>query len=217
MRNPIRPLSLPLAACAAVLALSAQAASPPAAERMAPLAEGSLMTYHRSSSGSFGSFDGPVTWTLGSSAWQGRPVAASTSAVGTSLYEPGTLALLAILDAKGAPVASYDPPIDYRWPMQVGNSWQSRHTMTVHATGRAIVLDFDWKVEAWEEIKVPAGTFQAYRVSWTNSLGETETRWTAPATGVDVVKRHVERSAAHPQGPGVLDAELLARRMPGHP
>lgn len=217
MQNPTRRASFLLAACAAVLVLSAHAATPPAAERMAPLAEGSLLTYHRVSSGSFGSFDGPVTWTVGSSSWQGRQVAASTSAVGTSLYDPATLALLAVLDPNGNPVASYDPPIDYRWPMQVGNAWHSRHTMTVHASGRAVVLDFDWKVEAWEEIKVPAGTFQAYRISWTNSLGETETRWTAPATGVDVVKRHVERSAAHPQGPGVLDAELLARRMPGRP
>jgi hypothetical protein len=87
--------------------------------------------------------------------------------------------------------------------------------MTVHATGRAVPIEFDWNVEAWEEVKVPAGTFHAYRLSWTNSLGESETRWTAPAAGVDIVKRHAERSPAHPQGAGVLDAELLARRVPG--
>jgi hypothetical protein len=31
-----------------------------------------------------------------------------------------------------------------------------------------------------------------------------------------MVKRHVERTAAHPQGAGVLDAELLSVKLPGH-
>jgi hypothetical protein len=47
------------------------------------------------------------------------------------------------------------------------------------------------------------------------SLGESETRWTAPADGIDIVRRHIERGSAHPQGPGVLDGELLSRVVPG--
>jgi len=72
----------------------------------------------------------------------------------------------------------------------------------------------DFKVSAFEKVTVPAGTFNAYRIEWVSSQGERETRWVAPADGIATVKRHVERVASHPQGPGVLDAELLSRTLP---
>lgn len=43
---------------------------------------------------------------------------------------------------------------------------------------------------------------------------EFETRWVAPHDGLATVKRHVERPASHPQGAGVLDAELLSSVKP---
>jgi hypothetical protein len=36
----------------------------------------------------------------------------------------------------------------------------------------------------------------------------------APADGISPIKRHVERPASHPQGAGVLDAELLSSVQP---
>jgi hypothetical protein len=142
-------------------------------------------------------------------------VAATAQGLGTSLHDPGSLAMMAWLDAAGQPVVSYAPPLDYRWPLQVGQRWTSEHTMTLHATGRTMPLRMDWEVQAWEEIVVPAGRFEAFRLHWVNQLGETETRWVAPQAGIETVKRHVERPASHPQGPGVLDAELVSRQLPG--
>ena len=56
---------------------------------------------------------------------------------------------------------------------------------------------------------------QAFKLRFTNNLGESEERWVSPADGIPTVKRHVERPASHPQGAGVLDAELLSRVQPG--
>lgn len=60
---------------------------------------------------------------------------------------------------------------------------------------------------------VPAGTFKSFKVVWTLNQSEVETRWLNPAEGLATIKRHVERSATHPQGVGVLDAELLSRDL----
>ncbi|HJV68445.1 hypothetical protein [Ideonella sp.] len=212
------PLAMALSASAVLLSAGGCATSPPTppiAEKMTRMPMGSVVTYHRKSSGSLGDYDGQVVWTLSTRTWQGREVVASTApGVGATLSDPASLALLAFLDAKGSTVTSYDPPMAYQWPLQVGKAWSSQYMMTVPASGRAIPLKIDWKVEAWEDVTVPAGTFKAYRLSWINSLGEAETRWVSPATGIDPIKRHVERSAMHPQGPGVLDAELLSSVVP---
>ena len=86
----------------------------------------------------------------------------------------------------------------------------------MHANNRTLDLSYQWKVESWGDVTVPAGTFKAYKVVSTNQLGETETRWVSPSNHLSMVKRHVERTAAHPQGAGVLDAELLSVKLPGH-
>lgn len=214
----IRSLALAMTVSAVVLLIGGCATGPatsPAATKMSKPAAGTTMTYHRKSTGSLGAYDGRVAWTAGTASWQGREVFASAApGIGTSLHDPVSLAMIAFLDAAGKPVVSYDPPIDYQWPMQVGKAWSSQHMMTVHASGRTVPLTFDWKVEAWEKVTVPAGTFDAYKLTWKNSLGEAEARWVSPAEGIDTVKRHVERAATFPQGAGVLDAELLSRSGP---
>ena len=67
---------------------------------------------------------------------------------------------------------------------------------------------------SWGDVTVPAGTFKAFKLHWTNNLGETEVRWVSPADGIPTVKRRVERPASHPQGAGVLEADLLSRVLP---
>ena len=212
---PARPLWFTL--CAAALLVSAGCASvPPVAEKMAESPMGTVHTFHRKSSGSLGAFDGPVVWTQGPGTWQGQPVLAIGSPqAGVTLHQPGTLAILANLNPQGQPVMSYDPPVDFPWPLKVGKTWTANHTVTLHPSGRTVAMTIRGKVESWGEVTVPAGTYRAYKLVWTNNLGETETRWVAPADGISPVKRHVERPASHPQGAGVLDAELIKREVPG--
>jgi hypothetical protein len=82
--------------------------------------------------------------------------------------------------------------------------------MTLYPSGNKVPLKIDWKVESFGSVTVPAGTYKAYKVVSTNNFGELEVRWVSPADGIATVKRHVERPASHPQGAGVLDAELVS-------
>jgi len=207
-------IALPLAA-ALISLLAACATPPPAAQRMNIPPMGTVSTYHRISSGSFGDYDGKVVWTFAPSTWEGKPVIAfGAPQAGVSLHDPVSFAQVASLTPAGKPYVSYDPPLDYAWPLTVGKTWRSVNTVTVQATGQKTSVTTDFKVAAFEKITVPAGTINAYRLEWVNSQGESETRWVAPTEGILTVKRHVVRAASHPQGPGVLDAELLSQVMP---
>lgn len=86
--------------------------------------------------------------------------------------------------------------------------------MTLHNSGSMVQMTIHWKVESWGDVTVPASTFKAYKLVWTNNMGEVETRWTNPREGLMTIKRHVERPGSHPQGPGVRDDELLTRAGP---
>lgn len=213
------PLALTVALTALTgslaVSLSGCATAPAVAERLETAPVGTVSTYHRRSSGSFGTVDGPVVWRAGTAEWQGRTVVASVSPqAGTQFYETGSHAMVAVLNPAGQPTQSYDPPIGYRWPLQVGKEWTSQHNVTLYPSMRVVPLEVRWKVEALEEVTVPAGTFKTFRIQTHSSLSESETVWTAPAQGLGVVKRHVVRTAQHPQGAGELHGELQSRVLP---
>lgn len=209
-----RPLLLAMAA-AAPLSMLGCASTPPTAAGMAPTPMGTVSTFHRKSSGSLGNFDGQVVWTQNPGTWQGKPVVAvAAPQAGANLHDPATLGLVAMLGGNGAPLMAFNPPIDYQWPLQVGKTWTTTHMLTLYPSGNTVPMRFDYSVDSWGDVTVPAGTFKAFKLRWTSSSGETEVRWVSPADGIPTVKRHVERPATHPQGAGVLDAELLSRVLP---
>lgn len=196
--------------------LAACSTTPPVASGMAASPDGTVTTFHRKSSGSLGVFDGTVVWTQRTTQWNGRTVmAVSAPQAGTTLHDPQTQAVLAALDGGGKLAQTFDPPLDLPWPLEVGKTVTTRHKVTSHANNRTVDLNVQWKVESWGDVTVPAGTFKAYKVVSTNQLGETEVRWVSPSSQLNLVKRHIERTPAHPQGAGVLDAELLSVKGPG--
>jgi hypothetical protein len=186
----------------------------PVAESPAATPAGTVTTFHRKSSGSLGTFDGPVVWTFSHGTWEGRPAVMQMARLGGSAFDPKTHANMATLDAEGKATMVFDPPVGYQCPLQVGKTWTSKHTATTPATGRSVPLEVNWKVEAWEDVTVPAGTYKTYKVVTTNNFGEVETRWTAPGTGIVLAKRLVTRPATHPQGAGELEAVLLSQVPP---
>lgn len=59
------------------------------------------------------------------------------------------------------------PPEDWQWPIQVGKQWSAivawiDRTDTQQQT---YTLTSVWTVEAYEEVKTPAGTFKAFKVT----------------------------------------------------
>ena len=186
----------------------------PVAESPAATPAGMVTTFHRKSTGSLGTFDGPVVWTFSHGSWEGRSAVIQMARLGGVAFDPKTHAYMANLDPEGKTTMVFDPPMGYQWPLQVGKTWTSKQTMTAPATGRSVPLEVNWKVEAWEDVTVPAGTYKAYKVVTTNNFGEVETRWTAPAAGIVLAKRLVSRPATHPQGAGELEAVLLSQVPP---
>ncbi len=211
--NASFPATFAATALAASL-LAVPSLAQPVADSPAATPAGTVMTFHRKSSGSLGTFDGPVVWTISHGTWEGRPAVMQMARLGGSAFDPKTHANMATLDAEGKATMVFDPPVGYQWPLQVGKTWTSKHTATTPATGRSVPLEVTWKVEAWEDVTVPAGTFKTYKVVTTNNFGEVETRWTAPGTGIVLAKRLVTRPATHPQGAGELEAVLLSQVPP---
>lgn len=185
----------------------------PMAPRFEPPPDGTVLQYHRRSTGSYGVADGPVGWTYGTRAWEGRTVLAEDSPqAGSVLHEPATNALIAQFDRAGRLLARYDPPIGHAYPLTPGKAWTSEHTVTLPRGSTP--LRVNWAVEAVEEVRVPAGTFRTWRVRYEDNLGETQRVWVAPELGLGVVRRALTRAASHPLGAGQLDGELTAVTRP---
>jgi hypothetical protein len=107
---------------------------------------------------------------------------------------------------------SWNPPIGWDWPLEVGKTWTKKYEATNHMNKRTISYDSTQTVEAHEEIIVPAGTFKTFRVSTRTSMGDENVVWFSPELGI-WVKAQMRRSAAHPAGAGTRDDVLHSQNM----
>jgi hypothetical protein len=195
--------------------LAAGCATPPPGAYV-PLPEGTVSVYHRTSTGSYGHADGPVSWSHQRGTWQGRPVLMAVSPqAGTNVTDPDTHQLVAVLNGAGQPVNSFSPPMGPRYPLEVGQAWTATSQLTLHSRNTTVPYEVKYRVEAYEPVTVPAGTFMAYRLRYTDNFGESFTVWTAPAQGIATVKRVLDRPATHPQGAGHLEGVLTSVKRPG--
>jgi hypothetical protein len=210
----IRPLVL-ASACAALLA-----GMPAGAQTVNPgvfvsSPDGTVTVYQRKSEGSYGVYDGQVRWVKGKREWNGRMLASATSERhGISLMDPVTHGVVVQMNNSGQPAYSFNPPLAYDWPLTVGKTWTTVAEMTTYLPPNMVSLTVNYKVEAWEDVTVPAGTFKAFKIVSTNSFGETEQVWTVPSLGLSSAKVIRERSAQHPLGPGRQEGVLLSRTVP---
>jgi len=118
---------------------------------------------------------------------------------------------LAILDSAGRVMMSYDPPLTYTWPLEVGRTWRHQHVLTTNSGEHKVPMISSWAVEAYEDVTVPAGTFKAWRVSMTDSFGFQQVTWSMPDTLGVFARRLSERPAGHPLGAGTQVFELVRR------
>lgn len=214
VRRRLLLLSISLLPAALVVSTGCST-TPPAAEGYVETPVGTVLTYSRRLTGSFGSGDTKAVWTYAEGSWQGRRMLqAMNSLGGGTLHDPKTFGIVANLRAAEQPTMSYDPPIAIEWPIAVGKAWTTKHTVTLHPSNQQLPYETSWKVEAYETVQVPAGSFAAYRVVRTGSDGEVETRWISTQRGVPLVKRTLVRGATHRQGAGTQEAELLEYKVP---
>jgi hypothetical protein len=178
--------------------------------------EGTTISDFRHGSGSFGTSDGVVDGTLLDREWQDKAVRAmwSPQAV-ASMHDPASnnFGQRATLNRNGEPNFAFDRPVGYRFPLEVGQAWTSKHQMTVYPDRGARPSAMNDKAEAQESLTVRAGTFKTYRVLITDRFGQVDRYWISPETGIVSLKRTQSRPASHPQGAGQLDGALTSLKV----
>jgi hypothetical protein len=176
------------------------------ADRPGLMPAGSSWVYEYRDSGSFGS--GTMLMTTkshGEQTWQGKKVYAYENPENTLLLDATTNKWVAIL--KGStPIMIYNPPLGWDYPIWVGKTWTQVHNITL--PNRTNTVDAHWKVEAMEEIRVPAGTFKVFRINYSDRFNEIISWW-SPDLGI-FVKSKSQRKAESSLGQGIREAELYS-------
>jgi len=95
------------------------------------------------------------------------------------------------------------------FPIWVGKSWVARYRFYDSKTAGPSHYDvtYSWKVTAYEDVIVPAGTFKAFRLEGSNPFATTKI-WYSPELHL-VVKRIWERETFHYRGPGKSTTEVV--------
>lgn len=162
-------------------------------------------------SGSFGSANREVTFrSRGEETWQGRKVHANQATETTFLFDVATAGMVARVRGT-EPLESWDPPLAWNWPMWVGKSWPLTYRYTNHERGQTFNVQAWVKVEAYEDIKVPAGTFKVFRVTYADE-GTESVSWWSPDLHMSV-KQRIQRTRTHFAGLGTRELELVSHDL----
>ena len=183
----------------------------PKAEKYVPPPLGSTFTYSLSRTGSYGSGTMEPTMKITERTWEGRRVLAFASPNVTILVNADG-SWPAWLAPDGKPILTWDPPIGYDFPLEVGKTWTKSYRVTIHAAQRTMPVDGTWKVESYEDLKIPAGTFKVFKVRYSDTMGNENTQWYYPAFGC-FVKESRERTGKCPIGPGTSESELISHTI----
>jgi hypothetical protein len=181
----------------------------PRTERYVAPPVGTNWTTARRDTGSYGSSAVLLPGSyLGVREWRGRKVHRFDS--------PELAALLSAEDASGFvamvkgdnPVISWEPPVSYQYPLEVGKTWKRKFKFTNHATKQTVDVEDTQTVEAYEDVTMPAGTFKAWRVRTVDNFGNDNVQWYSPDAGI-FVKQSLRRTAKHAAGAGTREMELV--------
>ena len=201
-----------LASASVVMALvfGGCAQMPPKAANYVVPPLGSTWVLARSDSGSFGTTSSQLTTKRGELTWQGMPVTTmETPGFNTLLNDKGGVAAFMAGDK---PIFSFDPAPGFAYPLEVGKTMTTDHQITVYPSKKIFPMQVTQKVEAYEDVTVPAGTFKAFRISWSESIGNENIYWINPETGI-TVKSIFTRTAKFSAGPGRRENQLFSQNI----
>jgi hypothetical protein len=208
-----RSVKLYLVIAALALAfLSNGCATAPKAERYVGPPPGTTYTVTRSDSGSYGSSTTQITFKISERKWEGKQVKAFASPEGVLLLNADG-AWISVLGPDDKPIFTWDPPIGPDFPLEVGKTWTKSYRVTAHAVKQTVPFDSSWKIDAYEDVALPAGTFKAFKMSYSDTLGNEQIMWYLPELGF-IGKRMDKRTAKYRTGPGTRDSELISYTVP---
>lgn len=185
-------------------------ATVPNTDRYVAPPQGSTWTNAVQTSGSFGSGNRQAKTTMGMQTWQGRSLLAFQSDPFTVIAEQDGCWVAQLRGT--TPLFSWDPPICANRPFIVGETSTKKFHVMVHETKQSIDIEGRWKVEAYEEINVPAGRFAAFKITYSDNVGNERTDWSSPELGV-FVKSSVRRNTQHRLGAGTIESELVSHTI----
>jgi len=186
----------------------------PKAERYVAPPVGTTWERSQTDTGSYGSGNARLTSRRGEGTWQGQSIITFEGAAGgLAVYAQPNGAWLGLFKS-GAPVVTFDPPQSYQFPLEVGKTWSREQRMTLFPARRTVSYSLTQKVETYEDVTVPGGTFKAFKISTVNTLGEEGLTWFSPELGI-FIKQSLKRTAKHAQGPGTREVELLSYKRAG--
>lgn len=171
----------------------------------------SIWTVSQVTTGSFGVASETIrSRALGPRDWAGRKVMAVEAGENVWYFDDQKRTIAQMRGGK--PVATYDPgEAVYDWPLAVGKAWTARYRYLNHATGQATDVQFEVRVESYEKVGTPAGSFDTYRISMTSPTAKL-TRWYSPKLGI-LVKDRFERTATNRLGAGTRESILLSQEI----
>lgn len=182
----------------------------PAGERYVAPPSGATWMSERRDTGSYGAGSARVPGKRSERVWQGNQVITFEAAGGTIFATPSGNWIGMF---KGdTPLITWDPPLAWDWPLEVGKTWTREQRMTIHAAKRTIAYVVTQKVEAYEDVTVPAGTFKTFRVSTSTSLGDENMVWFSPELGI-FVKQSLRRTARHAAGAGTREIDVVSQNI----
>jgi hypothetical protein len=200
-----------LAVSSASLLAAGCAMMEPRAERYVAPPLGSTWTSDQRNTGSYGAGNRQVHTRRGEKMWQGQQVVTFEGTDATIIALPGTGRWAGFFKGD-TPLVTWDPPVGWEWPLEVGKSWTKDYTVTMHAAKRSVPFNMTQKVEAYEDVTVPAGTFKTFKVSTKDTLGNDNIAWFSPELGI-FVKQSLRRTEKHAAGPGTREAELASHTI----
>lgn len=145
---------------------------------------------------------------LGEQTWKGQKVLGYSDGSVVTYIDPNNLRLLARLRGD-ALIDTYDPGFGFEWPLTAGRSWVNAYRLTSVQSNQGFDVQMAFKVEAYEDVTVPAGTFKVFRVTSNDGgpfKGET---WWSPELGI-AVKSTFERTHRHFRGLGWRENVLVS-------
>lgn len=195
----------------AVVLLSAGCAMAP--NRPNSAAPGSTYVQEVRNTGSYGTQNARNNIKVaGVQTWQNRNVFVyENSGFGSLITVPETGLWIAVVKGDTL-LISYDPPIGWGYPLEVGRSGTGKYRTTNHVRKQTFDYEWSWRVDAYEDVTVPAGTFKSYKIVTSDTLGTEGVSWWSPALGVNV-KASNRRSVKHPAGAGTNDTEIVSHEI----
>jgi hypothetical protein len=123
-------------------------------------------------------------------------------------HEKATLAVLATLSNGKVVIKNTPPSLTLAWPLEVGKRWKNQYTIQDVEQKQSAKIDTEVLVGDFEIVRVPAGSFPAFRIeTYTSPGGELiSDQWYAPAVKWFVKSKFYRED-------GVVDQSLAAFKL----